>query len=265
MSDFELPMRPPQPAGTARRGTSLPAALALAGAAVGALAGAWLIYRALTGPGGDEGDGAPRNAVAASGAKAAAQGADTAGDTGAAAQGAGTADNAGAGATTGAGAANAAATGGAKAAGDSMARDAGAAGAQPDDPATMLGQLRSAEGAVLDELGLSADERCIGRLVMRGLTYRQIAGRVYLAERTVKYHASAEGAVLDELGLSADERCIGRLVMRGLTYRQIAGRVYLAERTVKYHARHLYAKARVGNRRAFEAYVRRRLAERADA
>lgn len=195
MSDFELPMRPPQPAGTARRGTSLPAALALAGAAAGVLAGAWLIRRALTGPGGDGRDGAA-----------------------AAAQGAGTADDAGAGATIGAGAANAAATGGAKAAGDGMARGAGAAAAQPDDPATMLGQLRSAEGAVLDELGLSADERCIGRLVMRGLTYRQIAGRVYLAERTVKYHA-----------------------------------------------RHLYAKARVGNRRAFEAYVRRRLAERADA
>lgn len=194
MSDFELPMRPPHPAGTARRGTSLPVALALAGV----LAGAWLIHRALTGPGGGEGDGAPRNAVAASGVKAAAR-AGAAGDTGAAAQSAGT-------------------TTGAKAAGDGMARDAEAAAAQPDDPATMLGQLRSAEGAVLDELGLSADERCIGRLVMRGLTYRQIAGRVYLAERTVKYHA-----------------------------------------------RHLYAKARVGNRRAFEAYVRRRLAERADA
>lgn len=67
---------------------------------------------------------------------------------------------------------------------------------------------------------------------------------------------SAEGAVFDELQLSAHERCIGRHVMRGLTYREIAGRVYLAERTVKYHARSIYAKARVGNRRAFEAYVR---------
>ncbi len=67
---------------------------------------------------------------------------------------------------------------------------------------------------------------------------------------------SAESAVFDELQLSAHERCIGRHVMRGLTYREIAGRVYLAERTVKYHARSIYAKARVGNRRAFEAYVR---------
>ena len=216
MSDFELPMRPPRPAGTTHRGTSLPAALALAGAAVGVLASAWLIHRALTGPGGDEGDGTASGAGTASGVKAAAQGAGTAtgagtaGDTGAAAQSAGTAG--------GTGAAGAAAAGSARVAGGNMARGAGAAAAQPDDPATMLGQLRSAEGAVLDELGLSADERCIGRLVMRGLTYRQIAGRVYLAERTVKYHA-----------------------------------------------RHLYAKARVGNRRAFEAYVRRRLAERADA
>lgn len=52
--------------------------------------------------------------------------------------------------------------------------------------------------------------------------------------------------------------------MRGLTYREIAGRVYLAERTVKYHARSIYAKARVGNRRAFEAYVREAVARLQD-
>lgn len=67
---------------------------------------------------------------------------------------------------------------------------------------------------------------------------------------------AAEAAVFDELRLSAQERCIARHVVRGLTYREIAERAYLAERTVKYHARSIYAKARVDNRRAFEAYVR---------
>lgn len=67
---------------------------------------------------------------------------------------------------------------------------------------------------------------------------------------------AAEAAVFEALGLSPHERCIGRHVMRGLTYREIGARIYLAERTVKYHAQRIYAKARVENRRAFEAYVR---------
>lgn len=76
------------------------------------------------------------------------------------------------------------------------------------------------------------------------------------ADEALRRLRAAEATMFDELGLSAQERCIGRHVMRGLTYREIAERAYLAERTVKYHARSIYAKARVDNRRAFEAYVR---------
>ncbi|MCI8468192.1 MAG: helix-turn-helix transcriptional regulator [Eggerthellaceae bacterium] len=71
---------------------------------------------------------------------------------------------------------------------------------------------------------------------------------------------TAEGLVFDEMGLSSQERCIARLIMQGLTYREIAERVCLVERTVKYHASRLYAKARVDNRRGFEAYVRQAMA-----
>lgn len=78
-----------------------------------------------------------------------------------------------------------------------------------------------------------------------------------LPPAALQRYRALEARTLKRLRLSPRESEVAASILQGATYRDIGEKLFIAESTVRFHARHIFEKAQVDNRRAFERSMRR--------